>query len=100
MNGEEREVGLISASLLASVDFNKKIPEQFRRGMSKLTDSDSEKENYDNFEPPKKCQKLNSPLLKREAALFGDGISGRNGEYVFLRDLSPKIWQRTRSGQF
>jgi len=26
--------------------------------MSDWTDSDSEKENYDNFEPPKKLQKL------------------------------------------
>jgi len=41
---EERESeDLISASLLANTDFNRKVLEQFRLGMSGWTDSDSEK---------------------------------------------------------
>jgi len=51
---EERESeDLISASLLASIDFNRKVPDQFRLRMSDWTDSNSEKENYDDFKPPK-----------------------------------------------
>ena len=70
---------MISASLQASIDFSRKVPEQFRLGM---TDSDGEKENYDDFEPSMKHQKLKLPSsAKREAALCRDGISRRNGEY-------------------
>jgi len=52
-------------------------------GMSKWTDSDSKKENYDVFEPPKKHQKLNSVSVEE------------NLWRVFRRDFSPKIRQRT-----
>ena len=54
--------------------------------MSDWSDSDSEKENYDDSEPPKKHQKTKTPLFcKREAPLQ----DGRNGEYF------KGIWQRT-----
>ena len=51
---------VISPSLLArvnSIDTTKKVPEEFKLGMSDWTDSDSEKEN-DDFQPPKRCLKL------------------------------------------
>ena len=44
LDGRENQ-DLISASFLAGIDFNKKVLEQFRLGMSHWTDSDSEKEN-------------------------------------------------------
>jgi len=65
---------LISASLLASIDFNEKIPEQFRLGMSKWTDSDSQKANYDVIEPQKKHQKLNSVSVEENCGEYFEGI--------------------------
>jgi len=62
--------------------------------MSDWSDSDSEKENYDDSEPPKKRQKTKTPLFCKREAPLQDGISRRNGEYF------KGIWQRTRSGQF
>ena len=63
---EEREresEDLISASLLARIDFNRKVLEQFRLGMSNWTDTNGEEENYNDFELPKKRQEVKLPLL-------------------------------------
>ena len=55
---------VISPSLLAkvnSIDATKKVPDEFKLGMSDWTDSDSKKEN-DDFQPPKKRQKVPASL--------------------------------------
>ena len=48
---KEQSVCHLSASI-ASVDVNK-VPERFKLGMSDWSDSESENENNDNFQPPK-----------------------------------------------
>ena len=47
----KKKAGVISPSLLANVDVNKKVPERFKLGMSDWSDSESEKENNDDFQP-------------------------------------------------
>jgi len=43
-------------------------------GMSKWTNSDSKKENYDVFEPPKKHQKLTQYQWKKICGEYFEGI--------------------------
>ena len=52
---------MIPPSLIArieSIDITNNVPEQFKFGMSDRFDSDSEEENYDDFQLPNKCLKL------------------------------------------
>ena len=39
---------------------NKKVPERFKLGMCNWMDSDSEKENDEDFQPPKKRPRMKS----------------------------------------
>ena len=60
---------VISPSLLArieGIDASKKVPEQFKLGMSDWTNSDSEKENNDDFQLPKKRLKLSASSKGKE----------------------------------
>ena len=87
---EKRESeDLISVSLPASLDFNRKVLEQFRLGMSDWTDSDSEKENYDDFEPPKKHQKQKLPSFVLGKQCFTGMVSAEEMESI-SRGLVPK----------
>jgi len=81
---EERESkDLISASLLTSIDFSRKFPEQFRLWMSNWTHSDCEKENYDDFEPPEKCQKRKLPSISKGFVPPKYGKEYRMGSFNF-----------------
>jgi len=80
---EERESeDLISASLLANTDFNRKVLEQFRLWMSGWSDCDSKKKNYDNFEPPKRYQKLKLPYSVKGKQRFTEMVSAEEMESI------------------
>ena len=87
---------MISASLLVSIDFNRKVPEQFRLGMSDWTDSDGEKDNCDDFEPPKKHQKpkLSSPVLGKK--LFTEMVPAEEMESISKGFFSKNTAKKTK----
>ena len=73
---------VVSPSLLArvnSIDTTKKVPEEFKLGMSDWTDSDSEKEN-DDFQPPKKRQKVPASLKGKKR--FTEMVSSEQLETI------------------
>ena len=95
--GERESKDLISASLLAGI---RKGLEEFRQGLSDWTDSDNEKENQDDFEPPRSARNHKTPLFCiREAELCRDGISRRNGKY-FDGIYPPKYGKEHEVGSF
>ena len=92
---------VISPSLLArieSIDATKQVPEQLKPGMSDRTDSNSEKEKNDDFQPPKKRLKLPTSSKEREAALHLN-VLGRNGDY-FKGICPPRHRKEHKAGDF
>ena len=62
----KKKVCVISLPLLANVNVDKKVPEWFKLGVSDWNDSESEKENDNNFQPSKKRRvKLSAPKGKQ-----------------------------------
>ena len=62
----KKKVCVICLPLLANVNVNKKVPEWFKLGVSDWNDSESEKENDNNFQPSKKRRmKLSAPKGKQ-----------------------------------
>ncbi len=72
---------VISPSLLAKLDPTKKVPDQYKLGMSEWTDSSgSEKENdLLDFQPPKKRLKFSAQKGKQR---FGQMVSSEELESI------------------
>ena len=56
----KKKACVVSPTLLANLSVNKKVPERFKQGMCNWMDSDSEKENDEDFQPPKKRPRMKS----------------------------------------
>ena len=86
---------MISPSLLASIESIDATAKVSELGMSDWTDSDSKKENDDDFQPPNKRLKL--PTSSKKKRHFTEMVSSEELESI-LKGL--KGLKRTRSGQF
>ena len=64
----KKKVCVVSPSSSANLSVNKTVPERFKLGMCDWTDSDSEKELDEDFQPPKKAA-TQSLLLRKSSIL-------------------------------
>ena len=87
---------VVSPSLLArvnSIDTTKKVPEEFKLGMSEWTDSDNEKEN-DDFQPPKKRMKVPGSLKGKQR--FTEMVSSEQLETISKRFVPKNTEKNTK----
>ena len=68
--------------------------------MSERTDSDGEKENYDDIEPPKQHQKLKLPPSVKGKQRFAEMVSAEEMESLSKGFAPPKYGKEHKEGSF